>query len=50
MMNNQIWYASYGSNVLIGRFMCYIGGGKPDISTAYHKILYEFQKGKIRLG
>ncbi|MCR2823332.1 hypothetical protein [Lederbergia panacisoli] len=28
-----IWYASYGSNINIERFLCYIKGGKPEGST-----------------
>lgn len=34
-MNNQsyIWYASYGSNLLKDRFLCYIKGGKPKGSS-----------------
>lgn len=24
-----IWYASYGSNIFRGRFLCYIQGGQP---------------------
>lgn len=31
-MNNQepmVWYACYGSNLLLERFSCYIGGGQP---------------------
>ncbi|QDH78430.1 hypothetical protein FKX85_05035 [Echinicola soli] len=28
-MCNYIWYASYGSNLLEERFLCYIRGGKP---------------------
>ncbi len=27
-MKNYVWYASYGSNLLLKRFMRYIGGGK----------------------
>lgn len=26
----KIWYASYGSNMLENRFMCYIRGGRPE--------------------
>ena len=28
-----LWYASYGSNLNLDRFMCYIVGGKPKNST-----------------
>lgn len=28
-INNQIWYASYGSNLSKDRFLCYIRGGAP---------------------
>lgn len=28
-MSNYVWYASYGSNLLEERFLCYIQGGKP---------------------
>lgn len=28
--NKYIWYASYGSNLLEERFLCYIRGGKPE--------------------
>lgn len=27
--DNQVWYASYGSNILEERFLCYIIGGRP---------------------
>ncbi len=35
MQNTQdkIWYASYGSNILEDRFLCYIKGGKPNGSS-----------------
>ncbi|WP_059103093.1 hypothetical protein [Shouchella shacheensis] len=26
---NYVWYASYGSNLSVDRFLCYIQGGKP---------------------
>jgi hypothetical protein len=29
-MNDKVWYASYGSNLLRSRFMCYIQGGSPE--------------------
>ena len=29
-MGNLVWYASYGSNLLYDRFMCYINGGTPE--------------------
>ncbi len=32
-MNDLVWYASYGSNILKNRFMCYIQGGKLEGST-----------------
>ncbi|GGZ20390.1 hypothetical protein GCM10007049_11210 [Echinicola pacifica] len=28
-MTDYVWYASYGSNLLESRFLCYIQGGKP---------------------
>jgi len=28
--NNKIWYASYGSNLQMERFLCYIRGGQPE--------------------
>ena len=34
---NHIWYASYGSNLLEERFLCYIRGGKPTGSSSKHK-------------
>lgn len=34
---NYIWYASYGSNLLEERFLCYIRGGKPAGSNTQHK-------------
>ena len=34
-MDNLVWYASYGSNLLYDRFMCYIKGGTPEGSTKY---------------
>ncbi len=30
MKQSLVWYASYGSNLLKSRFMCYIEGGKPE--------------------
>lgn len=30
---NHVWYASYGSNLLRARFMCYIEGGTPPGAT-----------------
>ncbi len=33
-MNDLVWYASYGSNLLYDRFLCYILGGKPEGSSA----------------
>ena len=30
MIGNKIWYASYGSNLQMERFLCYIRGGKPE--------------------
>lgn len=32
-----IWYASYGSNLDLNRFMCYILGGKPQNSSKYEE-------------
>lgn len=29
---NYIWYASYGSNLYLDRFLCYIKGGRPKYS------------------
>lgn len=31
--DDLVWYASYGSNLCCGRFMCYIEGGTPEGST-----------------
>lgn len=31
--DDLVWYASYGSNLCCGRFMCYIQGGTPEGST-----------------
>jgi hypothetical protein len=28
-LQDKVWYASYGSNILEERFLCYIRGGKP---------------------
>ena len=36
-MNEYVWYASYGSNLLRERFMCYIKGGRPEGSTSTYK-------------
>lgn len=32
-LSTHIWYASYGSNISIERFKCYIQGGKPEGAT-----------------
>ena len=32
-MEDLVWYASYGSNLLYDRFMCYINGGTPEGSS-----------------
>jgi len=32
-MSTYLWYASYGSNLLYGRFLCYISGGVAPGST-----------------
>ena len=32
-MEDLVWYASYGSNLLYDRFMCYIKGGTPEGSS-----------------
>jgi len=37
MDNKYLWYASYGSNLNLDRFMCYIVGGKPKNSTKAEK-------------
>jgi len=34
---DYIWYCSYGSNLSLDRFMCYIVGGKPKNSTKVEK-------------
>ena len=34
-MEQQVWYASYGSNLLHSRFMCYINGGTPEGSSKH---------------
>jgi len=38
MENNSkhVWYASYGSNLLERRFLCYIQGGKPSGSNKHY--------------
>ena len=35
-IKKHIWYASYGSNLLEERFLCYIKGGKPSGSSKRH--------------
>ncbi|MBA2176012.1 hypothetical protein H0266_14035 [Halobacillus locisalis] len=30
---NLVWYASFGSNINVDRFLCYIKGGKPALSN-----------------
>ena len=30
---NLVWYASFGSNINVDRFLCYIRGGKPALSN-----------------
>lgn len=37
MDKNQVWYASYGSNLLEDRFNCYIQGGQPKGSNNIYK-------------
>ncbi len=37
MGKNQVWYASYGSNLLEERFNCYIKGGQPKGSNNFYK-------------
>jgi len=32
-MKDLVWYASYGSNLLYDRFLCYIRGGRPEGSS-----------------
>lgn len=34
---DKVWYASYGSNILESRFLCYIRGGKPEGSVKEYK-------------
>lgn len=34
---SHVWYASYGSNILEKRFLCYIGGGKPEGAQRYYE-------------
>ncbi len=36
MVNDYVWYASYGSNLLQNRFHCYIRGGTPHGSIKNH--------------
>lgn len=35
--NQRVWYASYGSNMLKERFLCYISGGRPEGSRRTYK-------------
>jgi hypothetical protein len=35
--NTNIWYASYGSNLLEERFLCYIRGGRPSGANRTYK-------------
>ena len=37
MNEDNIWYASYGSNLLEKRFHCYIQGGQPECSKTIYK-------------
>ncbi len=34
--SNLVWYASYGSNLCLDRFLCYIKGGIPEGSIKMH--------------
>jgi hypothetical protein len=34
--NRLVWYASYGSNLCVDRFACYIAGGRPPRATHTH--------------
>ncbi len=34
--SNLVWYASYGSNLCMDRFLCYIQGGTPQGSSKLH--------------
>ncbi len=34
--SNLVWYASYGSNICMDRFLCYIQGGIPQGSSKLH--------------
>ena len=36
-MSEYVWYASYGLNLLLKRFMCYIRGGRLEGSTTTYK-------------
>jgi hypothetical protein len=36
-MDDLVWYASYGSNLLKERFMCYIRGGRPEGTTKNYR-------------
>lgn len=33
----DVWYASYGSNMWLPRFLCYVSGGKVNIHIAFSK-------------
>lgn len=36
-LNEKVWYACYGSNMLQERFLCYIKGGQPaGANTSYN--------------
>ncbi len=35
-MSDRVWYASYGSNMQLARFMCYIAGGQAMGSATLH--------------
>ena len=36
-MKDLVWYASYGSNLLYDRFMCYIKGGYCTVNNRYYR-------------
>lgn len=36
-MRDLVWYACYGSNLLIKRFLCYLQGGMPEGSSKSHQ-------------
>jgi hypothetical protein len=36
-LQDKVWYASYGSNILEERFLCYIKGGQPKGARATYK-------------